>query len=70
LKYVNRTKSNKYRGLIHRLEKEVERLSDNEIIFQVDFRTIIVSSLEAIPNSTILNLSVIIGNKSKVIMNL
>jgi hypothetical protein len=36
----------------------------------VDFRTIIVSSLGTISNSTILNLSAIIGNKIKVIMNL
>jgi hypothetical protein len=52
------------------LNKELAVVSRRKISFEADFMIIIISSLDAVPNFTMLNLSTIIGNTNRTIMNL
>jgi hypothetical protein len=70
LEEVNRFQVNKYGGMVNFLNKALATVSKKRIFFEVVFKTIIVSSLGAIPNFTIRNLNSIIGGCSRSVMNL
>jgi hypothetical protein len=50
LKEVNRNKIDKYRSIVKFLNKEFAAVSRRRIIFEADFRTIIISFLDHVPN--------------------
>jgi hypothetical protein len=46
LKYVNKFKITKYKGMMNRLNKELKKVNIEGVKFRAEFRAIIVSSLE------------------------
>jgi hypothetical protein len=70
LKYINRYKMIKYKGLMDRLNSQLKNVKNDKIKYIAEFRTIVVSSLGAIPNFTINNLSAIIGCNGRSVMQL
>jgi hypothetical protein len=52
------------------IRNEFSKVHDRDFKYEAEFRTIIVSSLRAIPNFRLSNLSAIIGNMIKTFVNL
>jgi hypothetical protein len=70
LKEAHFKKTGKYMGLINKLRHEFNARNTKKKRFEVEFFTVIVSSLGAIPNRTILNLERILGNKCRSVVGL
>jgi hypothetical protein len=62
---VNIFKIIKYNGTMDQLNKKLKNIKINGVTFRAEFTIIIVSSLAAIPNFTIHNLSAIINSNCR-----
>jgi hypothetical protein len=60
----------KYKGLMDRLNSQLKNIKNDKVKYRAEFRTIVVSSLGAVPNFTINNLSAIIGCNGRSVMQL
>jgi hypothetical protein len=70
LKYINRFKMVKYKGLMDRLNSQLKNIKKDKTKFKAEMRTVVVFSLGAIPNFTIMNLSAILNCKCRTIIQL